>query len=223
MENRPGSRDPLHKLRLLYWRARHMAGSKTLSFFVCRRQSDLPSLGQTRIEFGGMGHEPVVERLAQWRGDDPGEYRARLAAGHWVIYAAGEDGEVQSWGWVTAPTDKPQNAPWEYGVWAKVSPGTGYLWDYFTLPAYRGRGLYKALLQRSADQCFVRGAARVWIYAEISNTASRRGIMGADYGEEIEIQAARIGPICRFSRRGFQCTVRVGGVVELDALLPRET
>lgn len=221
MTRPPHATGMLDRLRPLYWFLRTLIRSRTLAFFVCERQSRLPIVDGAEIRFGGVGHEDVVRRLATVRGDDPEEYRARLTAGHWVIYAMGTDGDIQSWGWITAPNAGPQDSPWEFGIRMRVMPGSGFLWDYFTMPAYRGRGLYKALLRHSAEQCFLRGARRAWGYADITNAASRQGLMGAEYAGQTQIKVSRFGPFCRISRPGFQQTVRVGGVVELDALLPR--
>ena len=210
----------LLRLRPLYWSARGLIRSRTLAFFVCQRQAQLPTPDGTEIRLGGVGREDIATRLAVARGDDPREYCARLTAGHWVIYALGSDGDIQSWGWLTAPANVPQDSPWEFGIRMRVAPGSGFLWDYFTMPDYRGRGLYRILLQHSAEQCFLRGARRALGYADVSNTASSRGLANAQYLGQAEIHVKRFGPFCQISRHGFRQTVLVGGMVELDALLP---
>ncbi len=198
-----------------------MVSRRTVTFFVNEQALKLPTPDQAEIRFGGVEHQEVAARLAALRGHDPDEYRTRLRSGHWVIYAIGGDGDLQSWGWVTVPAEGPRDLPWEFGVHLRIRPGSGYLWDYITMPAYRGRGLYKALVSQSAEQCFLRGAKRVCAYIELSNTAPRRGIVGAGYVEQgAEVRLQRIGPFYRVSRPGFNRTVRIGGVLELDALLP---
>ena len=79
----------LLRLRPLYWSARGLIRSRTLAFFVCQRQAQLPTPDGTEIRLGGVGREDIATRLAVARGDDPREYCARLTAGHWVIYALG--------------------------------------------------------------------------------------------------------------------------------------
>ncbi len=220
MTNAPLAHGALDRVRPLYWSARGLVRSRALDFFVCERQPRLPPPEQVEIRFGSAGHEDAAARLAASRGQDPAEYRARLTAGHQVIYAIGADGDFRSWGWITAPTDGPRDSPWEFGIRLRVMPGTGFLWDYFTMPAYRGRGLYKALLRHSAEQCFVRGAMQVWIYADVTNSASRHAIAHADFTERTRIRVSRIGPLCRIAGPGFQRIVRSGGMTELDSLLP---
>ena len=113
----------------------------------CQRQAQLPTPdGTERSDGAASVAEDIATRLAVARGDDPREYCARLTAGHWVIYALGSDGDIQSWGWLTAPANVPQDLPWEFGICMRVAPGSGFLWDYFTMPDYRGRGLYRILL-----------------------------------------------------------------------------
>jgi GNAT superfamily N-acetyltransferase len=204
----------------MYWWLHSLVRRRTLDFLVNERQAQLQVPDDVEIRCSGVEAEDLAARMAELRGQDPEEHRGRLRAGHFVVYAIGRDGELQSWGWATAPVGAPQDAPWESGIRMRVHPGTGFMWDFFTLPAYRGRGLYKLLLRRSAEQCFVRGAKRAWGYAEVSNTASRRGIMGADYAGRAGIQLNRYGPFCRVTSPGFSRIVRIGGVVDMDALLP---
>jgi GNAT superfamily N-acetyltransferase len=101
----------------------------------------------------------------------------------------------------------------------KVPAGVGFLWDAYTVPTYRRRGLYKRLLLGAVEECFRRGATQVWGHANISN-ASRKVIRTTDLADEATIRAIRIGPFCRISTPGFHRTMSVHGVVEMDALLP---
>jgi len=197
-----------------------MADRRAINFFSNERPTHLPPLENAEIRIGSTGDEDVATRMATLRGQDPDEYRARLKAGHHVAYAIGADGELQSWGWFTAPTDRPLEFPWEYGIRIRVMPGSSFLWDFFTMPAYRGRGAYRVVVRHATEQCHLRGASRSWGYAEISNIASRRGMMAAEWeGQVDEVELIRIGPFCRVSRPGFRRFVRAGGVLELDALV----
>lgn len=60
-----------------------------------------------------------------------------------------------------------------------VPPGNAYLWDFATLPTFRGRGVYPHLLQaivRALDD-----VERFWIAYEAHNEASARGIEKAGF------------------------------------------
>lgn len=60
-----------------------------------------------------------------------------------------------------------------------------YLWDFVTLPEYRGRGLYPLLLQHilSTDV----DAERFWIGHDAENSASGRGILKAGFAPAVEM------------------------------------
>jgi GNAT superfamily N-acetyltransferase len=203
----------------LWWKIRNQINSLTWSFFVWTRRPQPTPFTQGRIVLAGRGDEPVAERMAVLRGASVAQYRGWLADGHWVLYVVGPDEDIQSWICFTVPEGGPQIAPFDFGIGMKVRPGTGFLWDAFTAPAYRRRGLYKTLLMRAVEECFARGASQVWGHANITN-ASRKVILTTDIAGEITIRATRIGPLCRISRPGFRATVRVGGVLEMDTFLP---
>lgn len=59
-----------------------------------------------------------------------------------------------------------------------LGPKTAYLWDFATLPAWRGRGIYPRLLQ--AIVC-AEAARQFWIMHAPENGASARGIRRAGF------------------------------------------
>ncbi|MGC2414129.1 MAG: GNAT family N-acetyltransferase [Stellaceae bacterium] len=207
------------KLSRLWWAFRNQVDHITWSFFVWGRQSQPPQVPQGRIVLAGRGDGAIAERMAVLRGDSVDRYRGWLTGGHWVLYAVGPDEEIQSWIWFTVAEGGPQIAPFDFGIGMKVPAGTGFLWDAFTVPAYRQQGLYKTLLMQSVEECFARGARQVWGHAKVTNR-SRRVILTTDLAGEITVQATRIGPFCRISRPGFHRMMSVRGVLEMDALLP---
>ena len=206
-------------LSRLWWAFRNQVNRVTWSFFVWERQSQLPQLTQGRIILAGRGDEAIGERMAVLRGHSVDQYRAWLRGGHWVLYAVGPDNDIQSWIWFTVAEGGPQIAPFDFGIGMKVPPGIGFLWDAFTVPAYRRRGLYKTLLMQAVKECFVHGARQVWGHAKVTNM-SRKIILTTDIAGETTIKATHIGPFCRISRPGFHRTISVRGVLEMDALLP---
>ena len=116
------------------------------------------------------------------------QYRGWLRAGHWVLYAVGPDNDIQSWMWFTVAKDGSQIAPFDFRIGMKVPPGIAFLWDAYTVPAYRRRGLYETLLVQSVEECFQQGARQVWGHAQITNP-SRRVILTTDLAGETAIQA----------------------------------
>lgn len=212
-------RSARQRLSRLYWAYRNQVCRRTWSFFVWERQSQLPQLTQGRIILAGKRDEAIGERMAVLRGASVDQYRAWLRAGHWVLYAVGPDDHIQSWMWFTVAEGSSQIAPFDFGIGMRVPPGIGFLWDAFTVPAYRRQGLYKTLLIQSVEQCFVHGARQVWGHAQVTNP-SRAVILTTEHAGETTVQATRIGPFCRISRPGFHRTISVGGVLDMEALLP---
>lgn len=98
----------------------------------------------------------------------------RFQGGH-RPYAAFLDDEPVAYGWAAMQRGGIDELDFSF----EVPPGTCYLWDFVTLPAWRGRGIYPRLLQAILQQedqvdCF-------WIGYEASNEASARGIARAGF------------------------------------------
>lgn len=69
----------------------------------------------------------------------------------------------------------------ELGLTRQVPTGNRYLWDFCTLPEWRGRGIYPRLLR--AIVAGERAAKRFWVGHDMPNIASARGIAKAGFGE----------------------------------------
>jgi GNAT superfamily N-acetyltransferase len=110
------------------------------------------------------------EILARLNNLPPAEVRRRLRAGH-RPYLAYIEGTPVAYGWVATR----QAEIGELGLNFKL-PGTHrYLWDFATLPAWRGRGIYPHLLQ--AILTAERGQAdHFWIIYAPENRPSGAGI-----------------------------------------------
>ena len=103
------------------------------------------------------------------------EIAARLGAGH-RAYVARLDGTPVAYGWVATLAA----AIGELDVAFALPPGDRYLWDFATLPAWRGRGLYPRLLQAILAQEGNDGR-RFWIINAPENRASAAGIAKAGF------------------------------------------
>ena len=106
---------------------------------------------------------------------DPSEVEGRLAGGHLPYVALLGDVPV-AYGWVAGAGATIG----ELGVSFVLPRGDRYLWDFATLPAWRGHGLYPHLLQGiiAAEGA---EAARLWIIHAPENRASCRGIAKAGF------------------------------------------
>jgi GNAT superfamily N-acetyltransferase len=112
--------------------------------------------------------------LAALAGIDAAEARERLRRRHqpWLARIAGEP---VGWGWLAAG----EASIGELGITRRLPPGDRYLWDFTTLPAWRGRGVYPRLLQ--AMIAANPDVARFWIGHDLPNLASARGIAKAGF------------------------------------------
>jgi GNAT superfamily N-acetyltransferase len=99
----------------------------------------------------------------------------RLADGH-ALFAARIDGDLAGYGWSASRRAHIGGLD----LFLTIPPDERYLWDFETMPAYRGRGVYplllQAILRRQSDE-----ADGFWIGHDPRNDASRRGILKAGF------------------------------------------
>jgi RimJ/RimL family protein N-acetyltransferase len=93
-----------------------------------------------------------------------------------------------AYGWVA----REGAAIGELGVEVKLPAGDRYLWDFATLPAWRGRGIYPRLLQAILD-AEDGNAERFWIIHAPENGASQAGIEKAGFRPVAELSFRRGG------------------------------
>jgi GNAT superfamily N-acetyltransferase len=146
---------------------------------------------------------------------DPLDIRDRLVRGHRPYVARLDDFPV-GYGWVAGAGATIG----ELGITFTLPPGDRYLWDFATLPAWRGRGVYPHFLQAIIAAEAADGAARLWIIHAPENPASARGIVKAGFTPVGEL-SFRAGGGAGFRPFGDPTRSRVGaallGVPLLDA------
>lgn len=103
------------------------------------------------------------------------EMSSRFAAGH-RAYVALVDRKPAAWGWVATSTA----AIGELGATLTLNGDERYLWNFVTLPSYRGLGIYPRLLQAIVSAESVE-AERFWIGYAPENHASGAGIRKAGF------------------------------------------
>ncbi len=103
------------------------------------------------------------------------EIRRRRADGH-RPYLARVDGALAAYGWVATRSCSIG----ELGLEFELPVGNRYLWDFQTLPEFRGRGIYPRLLvdiiRRECPP-----ATRLWIIHAPENLPSGAGIARAGF------------------------------------------
>lgn len=149
------------------------------------RGDDLPELA-TEPSFT-VALSDDVDLLARLVGVAPVEVEARLRQGH-RAYLARLEHDVVGYGW-SATRAAEVGA---LGLHLRVPDGNRYLWDFATLPRWRGRGVYPRLLQAivRAEQS---KAERFWIGYDWGNHASGRGIIRAGFQAVGAIDQSRGG------------------------------
>jgi GNAT superfamily N-acetyltransferase len=99
---------------------------------------------------------------------------ARLSSDNDLFVASLAD-EPAGYGWLARRCGGIDELDFSFALPA----GDGYLWDFVTLPAWRGRGVYPHLLQAILAQAA--DIQRFWIGYEARNLASERGIQKAGF------------------------------------------
>ncbi len=125
-------------------------------------------------------HSLLLAELAQLQLE---EIHRREQAGN-QPYIAYVDQQPVAYGWSATRRGSIQ----ELGLEFAIPSGNRYLWDFATLPEWRGRGIYPCLLQAILR---VEGAMvqRFWIGHTAANMASRRGVIKAGF-QEVEVLVA---------------------------------
>ncbi len=142
------------------------------------------------------------------------ELDARRAAGH-RPYVALIDGDPVGYGWVATRTATIG----VLGLTFAIPEGERYLWDFFTAPQWRGRGIYprflQAILSREED------ATRFWIGYDAPNVASARGVAKAGFQVVVEIVRLPEGTLAlvpRGPRERVEAAARLLGLPLVDGL-----
>lgn len=123
------------------------------------------------------------ELLQSLTDSEASELQDRRRNGH-RPYVALLNGKAVAYGWVATRTAEIG----ALGLSLVLSPGDRYLWDFFTHPDWRGRGIYPRLLR--AVLGMEKDGERFWIGYDAPNVASARGI--AKVGFQIVVQIVRL-------------------------------
>lgn len=116
------------------------------------------------------------------------EVKRRLNQGH-RPYIAWLAGQPTAYGWIATQTAEIG----ELDLTINLSRSQRYLWDFATLPEWRGRGIYPRLLQTILDTESVADAEHFWIIAAPENRASSTGIAKAGFTSIAHLSFQRAG------------------------------
>lgn len=158
-----------------------------MAFATWWRGDPCPALAPLPTLFADPTEDVVL--LAQMAHLEQKEVRRRLDQGH-RPYIAWLDGQPTAYGWVATQTAEIG----ELDLIINLSRSQRYLWDFATLPEWRGRGIYPRLLQailaaESAE------AEHFWIIAAPENRASSAGIAKAGFISIAHLSFQRAGQL----------------------------
>ena len=148
--------------------------------FATRHRDD-PTSSLAPLEGMSVRRELDAAAMASLQNRSVEEMSNRFAAGH-RAYVAIVDDQPAAWGWVATSTADIG----ELDARLTLNSDERYLWNFVTLPAYRGLGIYPRLLQaivraESAD------AEQFWIGYAPENHASGAGIRKAGFVTAVEM------------------------------------
>jgi hypothetical protein len=115
------------------------------------------------------------------------EITKRLESGR-QCYAAWVDGQIAAYGWVSFAEEDIG----ELNLRIKLLPGECYIWDCATLPAFREKLLYSALLIHILTELQAQNICRAWIGADLENLASQKGIARAGFHHVADLVIERV-------------------------------
>lgn len=175
-----------------------------MPFAVLHRNDPSPSL----VPLAGFEVHQVwdAEFMARLQARTVEEMRARFDAGH-RAYVAWRNEAAAAWGWVATTTARIG----ELDASFPVPAGERYLWNFVTLPTYRGLGIYPRLLQ-AIVRAESREAERFWIAYAPENHASGGGIARAGFTRLAEMSFDAEG------RPAVHALVAGGGIVSSRVL-----
>ena len=161
---------------------------------IALRHRDDPTPSLAPLAGLVVRREHDADLMAALQGRAVEEMRRRFDAGH-RAYVARRDGEPAAFGWVATREARIG----ELGAEIVVPAGDRYLWNFVTLPAHRGLGVYPRLLD-AIVRAESREAARFWVAWAPENHASGAGIARAGFAAVAELSfdaggRAAIAPI----------------------------
>jgi RimJ/RimL family protein N-acetyltransferase/CelD/BcsL family acetyltransferase involved in cellulose biosynthesis len=111
------------------------------------------------------------------------------------VYTAAADGRLDHYGWLTERVRKSHFS--EVDAEFVYPPNSAVLFDYYTHPAARGRGLYqRAVLQMLKDAASIPGTERVYISVLADNRPSRHVIEKLGFNYECSLlRRSRFGRV----------------------------
>lgn len=187
---------------------------KLLQRVRARGFGELSALATQRIRKGWSSEERLLFLVHDTGGDEPTdpadlEFRAATAEDGQLYardigtdsaatFASRLSGSTRCWlvlheGRIAHATWTTTAGAWtrEIGRYFRPPPGEGYIYESFTSPAVRGRGIYPLALRHILARLGAEGITRSWVGVEADNEPSIRAITKAGFEVAFEISYRR--------------------------------
>jgi ribosomal protein S18 acetylase RimI-like enzyme len=190
------ARGPLEVMSLGLRRSSEMIASSG-RLVVLVRATDAQPIGPREDLLFGRATPHDAEAYARDIGTDSAStFRTRLTATT-RCYLVRDSGILVHATWCTT------NAAWTREIRAYLVPPSGdaYVYESYTRPEARGRGVYPFALSAIAADLSAEGIARVWVAVEADNAASLKAVATASFEPHSEIA---------FTRRWGRITIHPG-------------
>ena len=139
------------------------------------------------VAFGEAGSGAAGALAAAMGMPDAAEVTRRFT-GTRRCYVAWDGDRIAAYGWASQGNECVGELERAF----HMAPGEAYIWDCVTLPEYRGRGLYSALLAYMLAELREAGVRRTWIGASLDNWPSIKGFMNAGFRPAIKLVYGRL-------------------------------
>lgn len=168
------------------------------------------------MRFDEVGPEAAAE-LESAMGDEGDLVGLRLARGCRCL-AVRSGGELAGYGWLSSGPE------WigELHMEIRPRPGEVYVWNCVTLPAYRGRGLFRALLEEAIQKAGREGRSRLWIGTV--DGVGEASVAAVGFTPVLRVQAtelAGVGWLALSAPDGADAGIVVHALAALGSGLPR--
>lgn len=197
-ETRP---TPLESLSKAYARLRNRGPAELASTLRSQVSSAVSSQGSIKLLVRDAGGEPTERPPLEFRRADRSDaaayerdigtdsawsFRRRLTEGT-DCYLVLEDERILHASWTTT------RRAWTSELRAYLSPppGDAYIYESYTRPETRGRGIYPFALGNICAELGGRGIRSVWVGVEPDNVPSTRAITKAGFAEALELPFER--------------------------------
>jgi GNAT superfamily N-acetyltransferase len=164
---------------------------------IAFRHRDDVSPFKPRLPGLAVRREQDAATMARLQSRSESEIASRFAAGHHA-YVATMHGVAAAWGWVatSSATIGELNASFS------ISSTDRYLWNFVTLTAFRGQGIYPRLLDAIVEAESAQGE-RFWIAYAPENHASGIGIQKSGFSLVADLSFDGAGnPVVKDIRSG---------------------